>query len=60
MCHMTSIREIMGIISNYMIINYLNCLLKAATPLKVSSGRQAAVNFDVSPYHRQNLCGCNK
>ena len=40
----------MGMISNYMIINYLNCLLKAATPLTVSSGRQrqAAANFDVS------------
>ena len=41
----------MGIISSYMIINYLSSLLKAATPLKVSSGRQwqAAANFDVSP-----------
>ena len=38
--------------SNYMIINYLNCLQKAATPLTVSSGRQrqAAANFDVTPY----------
>ena len=37
--------------SNYMIINYLNCLQKAATPLTVSSGRQrqAAVKFDVTP-----------
>ena len=40
-------------ISNYMIINYLNGQLKAVTPLKVSSGRQrqAAVNFDISPYN---------
>ena len=27
-------------ISNYMIIDYLNCLLDAATPQRVSSGRQ--------------------
>ena len=35
-----------------MLINYLNCLQKAATPLTVSSGRQrqAAENFDASPY----------
>ena len=41
----------MDIISNYIIINYLNCLLKAATSLRVSSGWQwqAAANFDVSP-----------
>ena len=43
----------MDIISNYMIATYLNCLLKAATPLRVSSSRQwqAAANFDVSPNH---------
>ena len=43
--------ESMNIISNYMIINYLNCLLKAVTSLRVSSNwqRQAAANFDVSP-----------
>ena len=42
----------MDIISYYMIINYLNYLLKAATPLRVISGRQrqAATNFDISPY----------
>ena len=41
----------MDIISNYMIINYLNCLLNAAKPLRVISARQrqAAANFDVSP-----------
>ena len=41
----------MGMISNFMIINYLNCLEKAATPLTVSSSRQrkAVANFDVSP-----------
>ena len=41
----------MDIISNYMKINYLNCLLKAAKSLIVSSSQQwqAAVNFDVSP-----------
>ena len=41
----------MDIISNYIIINYLNCLLEAATSLRVSSGwqRQAAANLDVSP-----------
>ena len=46
-----SIRESMGIISNYMTINYLNCRLKAATPLRVIRGRQlqATANFDVSP-----------
>ena len=44
--------ESMDMISNYMITNYMNCLLKAATPLRVSSRWQwqAAVNFDVSPY----------
>ena len=42
----------MAIISNYMVIYYLNCLLKAVTSLRVSSGLQwqAAANFDVSPY----------
>ena len=37
-----------------MIVNYLNCLLKAATSLKVSSGRQwqAAANFEVYPNSR--------
>ena len=37
----------MDTISNYMIINYLNCLLKAATSLRFSSSRQrqAAANF---------------
>ena len=42
----------MDIISNYMIIGYLNCLLQAVTSLRVSSGQhqQAAANFDVSPY----------
>ena len=46
-----------GMTSNYMIINYLNCLQKAATLLTVSSGRQrqAAVNFDVSPYQANIL-----
>ena len=41
----------MVIISNHMIINYLNCLQKAAASLRVSSSRQqqAAENFDVSP-----------
>ena len=41
----------MAIISNYMVIHYLNCLLKAARSLRVSTGlqREAAVNFDVSP-----------
>ena len=41
----------MDIICNYMIINYLNCLLKAASSLRVSSSRQwqAVTNFDVSP-----------
>ena len=44
-------RESMNITSNYMIIYFLNCLLKAATSLRVSSSwqRQAAVNYDVSP-----------
>ena len=44
-------RESTNIISNYIIIYYLNCLLKAETSLRVSSSwqRQAAVNFDVSP-----------
>ena len=48
-------------ISNYMIINYLDCQLKAATPLKVSSGRQrkAAANFDVSPYLGVFALGCD-
>ena len=43
----------MDIVSNYMILNYLNCLLKAATSLRVSNSRQwqAATNFDVSPNH---------
>ena len=42
----------MDIISNCMIISYLNCLVKAATSLRVSSGRQqqAVANFDVPPY----------
>ena len=46
-----------GMTSNYMIINYLNCLQKAATPLTVSSGRQrqAAANFDVTPNHQIRL-----
>ena len=46
-----------GMTSNYMIINYLNCLQKAATPLTVSSGRQrqAAANSDVSP-DRPSFC----
>ena len=41
----------MDIISNYMKINYLNCMLKAAISLRISSSwqRQAAANFDVSP-----------
>ena len=42
----------MGIINNYdVIIKYLNCLPKATTSLRVSSGsqRQAAANFDVCP-----------
>ena len=41
----------MDIISNYIKINHLNCMLKAATSLRVSRSwqRQAAVNFDVSP-----------
>ena len=45
----------MDIISNYMIISHFGCLLKAATPLRVSSGRQrqAAVNFDVSPWQTE-------
>ena len=40
-----------GMTSNFMIINYLNCLQKAATPLTDSSGRQrqAATNFDIFP-----------
>ena len=33
----------MAIISNYMIIYYLNCLLKAATSLRVSSGLQRQI-----------------
>ena len=52
MCHIRhTILESMGIISNYMVINHLNCLLKAVTPLKVSSNRQrqVAANCDVSP-----------
>ena len=52
MCHIRHINTgKYGMISNYMIINYLNCLQKAATPLAVNSGRQwqAAANFDVSP-----------
>ena len=42
----------MDIITNYIMINYLDCLLKAVTSLRVSSGwqRQAAANFDVSPH----------
>ena len=46
-----SIQESVNIVNNYMIIDYLNCLLKAATSLRVSSGGQwqAAVNFNVSP-----------
>ena len=40
----------MDMISNNMTLSYLNCLLKAATSLIVSSGRQwqAAANVDVS------------
>ena len=40
----------MDIISYYMMIDYLNCLLKAATSLRVSSSqqRQDAGNFGVS------------
>ena len=47
----------MVLISNYMVINYLNCLLKAVTSLRVSSGRQrqAAANFDISPYFGFNF-----
>ena len=46
----------MDIISYYMIINHLNCLLKAVTSLRVSSGRQwqAAAYFDVSPYNPES------
>ena len=41
----------MDMISNNMLINHFNCLLKAATSLRVSSSRQwqAAANFDVVP-----------
>ena len=41
----------MDIISYNLMNNYWNCLQKAATSLRVSSGqqRQAVVIFDVSP-----------
>ena len=51
----------MDIIIDYIIIDYLNSLLKAAISLRVTSGwqQQAAANFDVSPffpqYHMSNL-----
>ena len=49
----------MDIISYYMTIYYLNCLLKAATSLKVSNDQQwqAAANFDVSPNGRGDNIG---
>ena len=51
----------MDIISNCMINNYLNCLLNAATSMRVSSGhqRQAGANCDVSPNsndHTNTFC----
>ena len=54
--------ESVDIISNYMISNYLNCLLKAATSLRVSSGRQwqAAANFDASPKGTWNTATLNE
>ena len=47
----------MDIISNYMIVNNLNCLLKAAIALRVSNCRQpqAVVNFDVSPLRQMEV-----
>ena len=50
----------MDITSNYMIINYLNCLLKAAASLRISSGRQrqAAASFDVSPKYEDVSPSC--
>ena len=54
MCHIRHINTgKYGMISNYMITNYLNCLQKAATPLAVNSGRQwqAAANFPNVEWH---------
>ena len=49
MCHIRHVNTgKYGHISNYMIINYLNCLQKAATSLRVGP-LQAAAYFDMSP-----------
>ena len=49
----------MDMISNYMMTSYLNCLLKAVTPLRVSSGRlrQAAAGCGRL---RQAAAGCGR